>query len=276
MKTSINAWSVDPSASFEQTFADIKAAGFDGIELNVDKEGAHSLTVDITDEKLAEIKALSEKYELPVVSVSCALWWGNHMGRGTEEGIAKSKELLCAQIRCAEALGAQGILIVPSGDVEGEGLQKVHENCKATLRALKDVIENAKVKVGVENVWNGFFTSPFDMRNFVVDLNIKNLGCYYDIGNTIAFSYTASWLEILGKYITNLHIKGCKNNSGINSGVTWSDISESSVDWKQVRAMLDKIGWTGYVTAEVGKNNPDQSWTDYYKMVHDQLADIIL
>ena len=71
MKKSINAWSVDSKTGFEEMFQQIKAAGFDGIELNVDAEegkSAHSLTLSTTDEELAAVKALSEKYQLPVVS----------------------------------------------------------------------------------------------------------------------------------------------------------------------------------------------------------------
>lgn len=274
MKSAINAWSLESTIDFEQAFADISAAGFDGIELNVDKEGPHSLTMDISDEKLAEIKALSEKYNLPVVSISTSLWEGGRRMCG-ENAVERSRELLLAQIRCARALGAEGILIVPGGDVEKYGLDAVNEESKATLRALKPEIENAGVRVGVENVWNGFFTSPYHMRDFVVDLNIKNLGCYYDIGNTIAFSYTESWLEILGPYITNLHIKGYERIAGINTGRASRDMPKSSVNWKKVRSLLDHMGWTGYVTAEVVNKEEDQSWAEYYRMVNEQVCDII-
>ena len=64
MKTAINAWSVRPDADFETAIRDVKAAGFDGIEFNVDSSGAHALTLDITDAELAKISALSEKYSL--------------------------------------------------------------------------------------------------------------------------------------------------------------------------------------------------------------------
>ena len=55
MKKSLNAWTVDPAAGFEQMFRELKAAGFDGVELNVDREGAgaHSLTLATTRQELA-------------------------------------------------------------------------------------------------------------------------------------------------------------------------------------------------------------------------------
>lgn len=39
MKKAINAWCVGPDFTMEETFAAIKTAGFDGVELNVDSEG---------------------------------------------------------------------------------------------------------------------------------------------------------------------------------------------------------------------------------------------
>ena len=59
MKTSINAWSVKGDTGFEEMFAQISAAGFDGIELNVDAPGtAHGLYMDMTDGDLAAIREI--------------------------------------------------------------------------------------------------------------------------------------------------------------------------------------------------------------------------
>ena len=103
MKTCINAWSVPGDVGFEAMFRDIKAAGFDGIELNVDKGGAHALTLDMTDAALAEIKAISDKYELPVVSISTSLW-GASMAHDPD----MAKKILVGQLRCAKALAGAG------------------------------------------------------------------------------------------------------------------------------------------------------------------------
>ena len=71
MYKSINAWTVDKTASFEQMFKDVKEAGFEGIELNVDKDdySEHSISLEKKTD-LDAIAKLSEKYSLPVVSIS--------------------------------------------------------------------------------------------------------------------------------------------------------------------------------------------------------------
>lgn len=267
MKTCINAWSVPGDVGFEAMFRDIKAAGFDGIELNVDKGGAHALTLDMTDEALAEIKALSDKYELPVVSISTSLW-GASMAHDPD----MAKKILVGQLRCAKALGAGGILIVPAGHSDTVRLREAREKCIATMKSLIPDIEAYGLKVGVENVWNSFFTSAWDMLSFIEDVGCPLVGAYYDLGNVLAFSRTEDWVDILGDKIQHLHIKGYKRSGGMNSRGEWCNISEASADWVKVKELLHAIGYDGTVTAETSKYDKEQSWEDYYRMLVSEIS----
>ena len=59
MKKSLNAWTVEGSASFEKMFEAVSRAGFEGIELNVDGPGgAHALSMETTEADYAAIPAL--------------------------------------------------------------------------------------------------------------------------------------------------------------------------------------------------------------------------
>lgn len=274
MKTAINAWSVQSDADFETTFRLSKEAGFEGIELNVDKAGAHALTPDFTDEALAEVSSISEKYGLPVVSISTSLW-GSNMGLGTAESLEFSRKLLNTQLHFAKLLGAKGILTVPGGISDSVHMKAAFDNSRETLKALIPDMEKFDINVGLENVWNGFFTSPFDMAAFVDSIGSERICAYYDLGNTIAFSRTEDWVEILGGRIRHAHIKGFCRNSGLNGGGQWVDISKSNIDWKLVRAALDGVGYNGYVTAEVFKTDPAMSWEEYYRMVRAEIDAII-
>ena len=268
MKKSINAWSIDSKTNFEDTFSQIKKAGFDGIELNVDGKGnasAHSLTLETTDKELAEIKALSEKYDLPVVSISTSLWWSVNMGSANPENRDNSKKLLEKQLICAKTLGADGILTVPGGISDDISIAEAYKNSFDDLESCKNIIEDYKIKVGLENVWNQFFLSPFDMANFIDSLNCEYITAYYDVGNTVAFSWSEYWIDILGKRISHIHIKDFKRNSGINSGGTWPDLLKGDVNFKKIIPALRKIGWDGYMTAEIGKSNDSQTFEEFYK-----------
>ena len=267
MKKSINAWSVDSKTNFEDMFAQIKKAGFDGIELNVDGKdnaSAHSLTLETTDNELADIRAISKKYNLPVVSISTSLWWSVNMGSPNPENREAGKKLLEKQLACAKALGADGILVVPGGITESVSIAQAYKNSLGTLEYCKNLIEEYKIKVGVENVWNQFFVSPFDMANFIDSLGCEYITAYYDVGNTVAFSWSEYWIEILGKRISHIHIKDFKRNSGFNSGGAWLDLTLGDTNFGKIIPELRKIGWDGYLTAEISK--PDNmSFEEFYR-----------
>ena len=275
MKKSINAWSVKFDSPFEEMFNQIKAAGFDGIELNLDNPGgAHALTFDTTPAELAAIKALSEKYALPVGSISTSLYAGN-MGSVDESERAFAGKILLRQLELAEALGATGILVVPGGISDTVSLKTAWENSLLTLKSLRKVIEEKKIFVGVENVWNCFFTSPFDMAHFIDELDCKYIGAYFDVGNVAEFSQPENWIEILGSRIGKIHVKGFKRKNGPYSGGNWVDLLSDSINWQKVVPALQAAGYDGYLTAEVGKDDAEQPYPEYYSMVSNQLQKII-
>ena len=272
MKKSLNAWTVADDTGFEQMFRELKEAGFEGVELNVDKVGhsAHSLSLETTEEELAAIKALSERYELPVISISTSLW-GGCMGTDPEF----SEKLLKKQLSCAAFFGAKGILVVPGGAYPRIPLLEDRQNCIDFLRSQKELIASYGIYVGVENVWNGFFGSPLDMASFIDAVDSPWVGAYYDVGNVIAFSWSERWIEVLGSRIHNIHVKDYKRNRGIHSGGEWKDIPYGDVNWPAVIPALKAAGFDGYLTGEVFKEDPDMSWTDYYKFVTEGIGQVL-
>jgi hexulose-6-phosphate isomerase len=257
-------------------FAQVKKAGFDGIELNVDGENAgHSLTLETTDAQLAEIRAISDRHSLPVVSISTSLWGSANMGSVKKENRDLSEKLLKQQINCAKILGASGILIVPGGISDDVSIAEAYKNSREFLESHKSFIEEQKIKAGVENVWNTFFLSPFDMADFVDSLKSEYITAYYDVGNVVAFSWSEYWVDILGGRISHVHIKDFKRNSGTNSGGTWPDLLKGDVNFKKIIPALKKAGWDGYLTAEVFKADDNMSFEDYYKEVAEDTAKII-
>ncbi|MBO4367267.1 MAG: sugar phosphate isomerase/epimerase [Clostridia bacterium] len=251
MKKSINAWTVPGSFTFEETFACVSRAGFDGIELNVDERGhsAHSLYIGMPASEISAIADLSKKYNLPVSGISTSQWGRNPIGAVEPELRAKGFELLRCQVDLANAFGADGILIVPGGIGEGLSIKAAYDSAKETFRSWKSYIEDQNVMIGVENVWNNFFISPFDMASFLDELSIKNLGAYFDVGNVAIFARPEHWIEILGSRIQKIHIKDFKKK-GTNAG-TFVNLLEGDVAWEKVVPALRKAGYDSYLTAEL-------------------------
>jgi hexulose-6-phosphate isomerase len=281
MKKALNAWTVDGTTGFEEMFRQLKDSGFDGVELNVDEVGnsAHSLTLETTDSELDSIKNLSEKHGLPIVSISTSMLGGFRMGAPEEAERELAKQIIRAQLKYAKALGATGILIVPGGVPQQESFIKAYDLSMKTLMELKPDIEAAKIYTGLENVWNGFFMSPFDMANFIDRTDCPYVSAYYDVGNVIAFSWSEYWIEVLDKRISHVHVKDFKRGSssfgGLNSGGTFVDLLEGDVNWPAIVPALKKAGFDGYLTAEVFKADENQSFTDYYKEISKAMDKII-
>ncbi len=266
MKKSINAWSFPAEYTFEECLAAAKKAGFDAIEFNLDgANNGHSFTTATTDEEILAVKALCESYGVLPISISSSLHHGIWSKTGESE-VAYAMTVLKAQLNVARLMGADTILVVPGGMHEGISLKQARANSLANLKAAEGMIRESGVTVGLENVWNGFFLSPYDMLSFLDDLGSDVFALYFDLGNMVAFSTSEYWCEIVGSRAAKIHIKDYKRNGGINSGGKFCDLLEGDLNFKAAMAAMKAQGFDGYLTAEVGKG-ADVSWEDFFASV---------
>ena len=274
MKKAINAWTIDAALDFEATFAAAKKAGFEAIELNIDNVGksAHAFTLESTEADYAVVRELIKKYYLPVPSISSSLWAGK-MGHPEEWDVAEA--VLRKQIEAAKAVGADGVLVVPGGMNDDVSLDTARKNCIRFLNAQKAYIEKEGIFVGLENVWNLFFLSPYDAKTMIDEIGCKNLGMYFDVGNVVAFSKPEDWIEILGSRIGKVHVKDYLLTTRTLKGGAFVDITHGSANWAKIIPMLRGIGYDGYLVGEVFKSDENMSYEDYYKKVADEIGEII-
>ena len=87
------------------------------------------------------------------------------------------------------------------------------------------------------------------MARFIDTLDMKNLGAYFDVGNTMIFSQPEYWIEVLKARIVKIHIKDFKK-SGWNAG-HFVNLLEGDVRWARVIEALKTAGYDGYLTAEL-------------------------
>ncbi len=270
MKTALNGWCFEGRLTFEEVFMAAKEAGFDGIELNIDKEGRspHALTMQSTEADYAAIRALSEKYGLPVISIATSLSGGMS---GTPEKHGEYLALLEKQLEAARALGAAGILTSPGGMSDTVSLDAARRATIGFFRANRDTLEGWRLKIGLENVWNGFFLSPYDMVSLIDAVGSPSIGAYFDAGNMLAFSDSHYWAEIVAPCTFFVHVKDFLRTVGINSGGSWVDVGEGSGVWEKIIPALSRGGFDGYLTGEVFNRAAEESWEDYYKKVSGQI-----
>jgi L-ribulose-5-phosphate 3-epimerase len=251
MIRSINAWSVPPAWTFVQVFENVAKAGFEAIELNVDTKGAslHALAMDTTAEELKRVRDLSRQHNLPVTSISTSLY-GDKLGGPGRDRRDQARVLLEKQLEYAEALGADGVLVVPGGISEDWSIQAAWGTAQESIAAMRSLIEGAPAKVGVENVWNRFFMSPFDMVRFIDGLRMNNLGAYFDVGNVAVYTQPEYWIEILGQRIVKIHVKDYQ--AGGVDAKAFVNLMQGGIRWRRVVRALKQAGYDGALTAELG------------------------
>ena len=252
MKKGISIWSfTEPDLKKCMQLA--KDAGFDGIELALDEHGPVSM--DSSREDIMKVKAMAAEVGIELYSLACGLYWTYNYTSANEENVTKAKEITKKQLAVAAWLGCDTILVVP-GAVEvafdpGEVVEYdvAYNRALSALRELAPIAESLKVSIGVENVWNRFLLSPMEMAEFIDKVGSDYVGAYFDVGNVLFSGYPEHWIKILNKRIKKVHFKDYRRAAGDLHGFV--DILAGEVNWPAVMEQFDKIGYDGWVTAEM-------------------------
>ena len=253
MKKSINFWSFSGKDVY-QAMDLAKAAGFEGIELALLDSG--DLTPNSTDEQLAKIRAYADKLGLAIPSLASGLCWGASLTAEDPAERDEAHEIIVNQLRCAKALGADTILVVP-GSVSVEFVpdrpvvdyEVCYNRALESVKRLVPYAEKYGVNIGIENVWNFFLLSPLEMRAFIDAVGSEYVGSYFDVGNVVYNGYPEQWIRILGKRIKKVHFKDFRRNpGGINAFV---DLLSGDVNWPEVMKAFREVGYTGWAAGEM-------------------------
>ena len=250
MKKSINFWSF-VNKDVYQAMDIAKDAGFEGIELTLEATG--DLTPNSTPEQLAKIKAYADNLGLKIPSLASGLCWGPSFTSDDPAEVEEAYDMVCNQLRCAKALGAEVILVIP-GSVGVDFVPNrpivsydvVWERALTQMKRLVPVAEKYGVYIGIENVGNKFLMSPLEMRDFIDAVGSEYVCSYFDIGNARTFGYPEQWIRILGKRIKKVHFKD--NRYAARTSV---DLLAGDVDWPAVMQAFKDIGYEGWGSAEM-------------------------
>ncbi len=258
MKISASYWmfegGLEASLPVAEAMAQAKALGFDAIELCVAGSGA--LTHEATQAQCEQIVGQAEELGLEIASVASGESWGCSPSDDDPAVRARIVEFTRKALQVARWLGTDAYLYVP-GAVDVFFLEKspvvpydvCYERAEAAIREILPTAERLGVTLGIENVWNKFLLSPLEMRDFIDGFGSERVGSYFDVGNVLLTGYPEHWIDILGERIVRVHVKDFKRSLGTAEGFV--DLLEGDVDFEAVKAALARIGYDGYVTAEM-------------------------
>jgi hexulose-6-phosphate isomerase len=149
-------------------------------------------------------------------------------------------------LRCANAIGASTVLLVPAVVTEDVSYADAYKRSQEHIRKLLPLARELNVVIAIENVWNKFLLSPLEFARYIDEFETPNVRAYFDVGNVIIHGYSQDWIRTLGKRIIKLDVKDFKRD-----GYKWTNLLDGDVNWRQVRRALDEIGYEGFMTAEL-------------------------
>ncbi len=219
-----------------------KKCGFEGIELN-------SPIADLDAAK--ELGTLAKQAGTPIHSVVNG--WDGPLSDPKQENVDKGIASMETSLRCAKAVGADAVLLVPAVVNEEVGYGEAYERSQRNVCKLLLLAEELRILIAVENVWNKFLLSPLEFARYVDEFQSPWLKAYFDVGNVIIYGYAQDWIRTLGKRLVKIHLKDFKRK-----GYEWTNLLDGDVNWKQVRRALDEIGYDGFLTPEL--HSGDESY----------------
>jgi L-ribulose-5-phosphate 3-epimerase len=233
---------VDVPGSLTDKFNAVKAAGFDGIEMD-------SPGMDVAETR----KAIAAS-GLPVDGTVCSTHWSiRHTSPDAAERAQALKDLQHA-LRATHEVGGNTTLLVVGHGKDGPEAEIWERSIENIAQALPLAAELG-VYIAIENVWNQFLYDHDGDSNqtadkyirYVDQLNSPWVGMQFDIGNHWKYGSMGDWIRQLGKRVVKLDMKGFSRQRN-----EFTKIGEGDIDWPDVRKALDEIGYTGWAAAEVG------------------------
>jgi L-ribulose-5-phosphate 3-epimerase len=245
VRTALNQWCLPAGMDLAEVFRVARAAGFDGVELNLYADGGQGCTLASTDAQILEIKRLADAHGLDLPSLSSGLLWESPLSADDVRVRERGHDIVRRQLEVAKLLGARTVLVVPGLVSEQVDERDCRRRSQEQLFDLAQTALALGLRIGLENVWNRFLLSALAMADFVDEIASPAVGAYFDVGNVLVSGYPQQWIRILGQRILAVHVKDYSRSRG------FVPLLAGDVDWPAVRSALVDIGYDGYVTAEV-------------------------
>jgi len=230
-----------------------KEAGYDGVD--------YDQAASVTPEQLREAVQETGMFVHNAINHD---HWKMTLTSADEAKRAKGLENLKHCIRVSHAAGGSGVLLVVGSGGDGPA-DEIAARARAEIQKAIPLAASLGQRILFENVWNKMFYQDGGPRNqsakafndFVDSFNSPWVGMFFDLGNHARYGDVAGWVREMGPRIVKLDIKGYSNAKADAEG-NWkgfTDITAGDIDWASVRQALKEIGFTGWVSAEVGGGN---------------------
>ena len=258
VKKSLMWGMVKEDLSIMDKFKLLKDLGYDGVELD---------SPDKLDIK--EVLNARDKTGLLIPGTINSMHWKLPLSDPDPKKREECVKSIEKALRDTKQYGGTTVLVVPGVVSATVSYSEAYERSQAEIRKLLPVAEETGVKIAVENVWNQFLLSPLEAAQYVDDFKHPMIGWYFDVGNVLRYSWPASWIEVLNKRILKLHLKEFsfkkQNDLGLWKGFD-VEFFDGDNNWPEVNKALQKVGYSGWASAEVAGGDRKRLLTIREKM----------
>ena len=241
--------------SIDSALTQTKSNGFDALELSVSSEGVIN-----TNTSKAECEIIRKKINdsgVFVDSIATGMSWGVSPTSDDESIRKQSISLHQDAIKVASHLECKALLFVPGvikSPISPEIVRydRALDRLREAINQCLPIAEDLNVDLCMENVWNGFFYSPIELRDFVDSFNSDRLGIYLDIGNLIGYQqHPPHWVQLLNSRIKRVQIKDFQENFDWTGSFSFCDIGAGEVPWSETIEALNSIQYKSTIIAEM-------------------------
>ena len=241
--------------SINTALTQTKSSGFDALELSVSSEGVINTNTSKTE--CSTIRKKIDDSGIFVDSIATGMSWGDSPTSDDESIRKHSIRLHQDAIKVASHLDCKALLFVPGvvkSPISPEIVRydRALDRLREAINQMLPIAEDLNVDLCMENVWNGFFYSPIELRDFVDSFDSDRLGVYLDIGNLIGYQqHPPHWIELLNSRIKRVQIKDFQENFDWTGSFSFCDIGAGDVPWKETIAALEAIQYKSTIIAEM-------------------------
>ena len=241
--------------SIDSALIQTQSNGFDALELSVSNEGV--INTNLSESDCSAIRQKIDDSGLFVDSIATGMSWGISPTSNDAEVRKNSIKLHQDAIRVASHLDCKALLFVPGvvkSPISPEIVRydRALDRLREAINQMLPIAEELDVDLCMENVWNGFFYSPIELRDFVDSFESDKLGVYLDIGNLIGYQqYPPHWIELLNSRIKRVQIKDFQENFDWTGSFSFCDLGAGDVPWKETVSALKSIQYKSTIIAEM-------------------------
>jgi L-ribulose-5-phosphate 3-epimerase len=241
--------------SIDSALIQTQSNGFDALELSVSNEGV--INTNLSESDCSAIRQKIDDSGLFVDSIATGMSWGISPTSDDADVRQNSIKLHQDAIRVTSHLDCKALLFVPGvvkSPISPEIVRydRALDRLREAINQMLPIAEDLDVDLCMENVWNGFFYSPIELRDFVDSFESDKLGVYLDIGNLIGYQqHPPHWIELLNSRIKRVQIKDFQENFDWTGSFSFCDLGAGDVPWKETVSALKSIQYNSTIIAEM-------------------------